>query len=499
MCFLFKLPDVLIVSCLEFLKTIDLTNLDDAFCNFEFRPQLLDFFSGVQFVLNVDDADESEINEESYLWLLNRRISFVELQLCDTQFLRSASNMITLGLFGVNALKVLTIVSGGERLFWKTNNIVEEDLRCNFMATFINNHQKFTSIEIESEGFDSHEVFKLIDPIVLGSLTSVKLPRRPRKEGLITLLTEHCTDLRDLELQCSSRINNTRDLRALFVKNFNLTHVSVSFCTFSLFLVESFFTLVSLKWLRLHVQFIDGTCEELVRQLETKHSGLDFFELLCFESGLSGKTIGFCVDKQVQHTHKMYLADGKNPSKNWFGLCFGGSVKQLTLSNLMAVDTLKFLSVIPLSFPFLHTLALMDLKASGVLTSKFCEMIARCAALKTLSVRDCHSYGVKDFVKFCSANKNLACFIIVQKCFTRSDMKLFLRKCSTLVNLKSVVCSSEVLKRLFERDEKKLNEHFAPYLTARAANNPIVLSFDSDSDDDSDDEDEEDEEDEEEY
>ena len=493
MCFLFKLPDVLIVSCLVFLKAVDLANFDDAFCNFEFRPQLLEIFASDQFVLAVDNADESDINEKSYLWLLKRRISFMELLLCDSQFLRTASNMITLGLFGENALKMLTIVSGKERLFWKTNNLAEEDLRSHFMATFINNHQKFTAIEIESKGFDSHEVFKLIDPIFISSLTSLKLPRRTRKEGLIRLLTEHCTDLRDLELECFSRINNTKDLRGLLVKNLNLTHVSVSFCTFSSFLVESFSTLVSLKWLRLHVVFIDGTCEELVRQLETKHSGLDFFELLCFESGLSGKTIGFCVDKQVQHTHKMYLADGKNPSKSWFGLCFGGSVKQLTLSNLMAVDTSEFLAGIHLSLPLLHTLALMDLKASGVLTSNFCEMIARCAALKTLSVRDCHSYDVQELAKFCSANKHLASFIIVQKCFTRSDMELFLRKCSTLVNLKSVVCSSEVLKRLFERDEKKLNEHFAPYLTARAANNPIVLSFDSDSDDDSDDEDEEDE------
>jgi hypothetical protein len=216
----------------------------------------------------------------------------------------------------------------------------------------------------------------------------------------------------------------------------------------------------------------------LVRQLETKHSGLDFFELLCFESGVSGMSIGFCVDKQVQHTHKMYLADGKNPSKSWFGLCFGGSVKELTLSNLMAISTSKFLSGIHSYLPLLHTLVLRDLEVPVL---KLSQMIAQCAALTSLSVRHCPDFDVEDYAKLCRANPNLVSFCIVEDFIKLNDLELVLRSCMSLPHLKYVVCLSEDLRNIFAGDEKKLNRHFVPYMTTRAAN-PIVLSFDCESD-----------------
>jgi hypothetical protein len=120
-------------------------------------------------------------------------------------------------------------------------------------------------------------------------------------------------------------------------------------------------------------------------------------------------------------------------------------------------------------------------------------MIAQCAALTTLAVRHCPDFDVEDFVKLCRANPNVVCFCIVQKHLTRAGLELFLRSCMSLLHLKYVVCMSNELRSCFEGDKKRLNEHFVPLMTTRAAN-PVVLSFDDESDDESDDDGEENEE-----
>jgi hypothetical protein len=446
-------PDVLIFAVFQFLNVNSMTNLDSAFCNQDLRPTLMGLFVNDDFVLFEDEDDDGDIHEEASVWLCGRQISFGQLKLCGSQFLRVAPELLEL-LWDDRRLVKLTILQDSEENAIARKNVEGHD---QLVAALINKHRRFTSIEIESDGFEASKIFKLVEEALVSRLTSLKLNRNAHKpNNLIKLLSDLCSTLRVLEVGCS--IHLPSQLQTLLVKNDQLTELSLQWCKFSSTLVNCLCNLEVLKYVRLGM-FYDhsGDVQDCVEELGNACKKWVYFELNG-SNFFHGDRLRFCVDKQDEQHHKMYIGDWVNPSTLWLLWFSSKSVKTLTLSSDVRNLSTAFLDDISVRLSALEVLTFDDMLE---FSSGLPKLVSKCVCLTTIIIKDCQAaISVDNLLEIFCANKNIVNFTIEQETLTVAGFKKLLEGCRCLQKLQSVACFSEELSIHFERNDELLNKHF---------------------------------------
>jgi hypothetical protein len=349
----------------------------------------------------------------------------------------------------------LTILQDSEENAIARKNVEGHD---QLVAALINKHRNFTSIEIESNGFEASKIFELVEEALVSRLTSLKLSRNAHKpNNLIKLLSDQCSTLKVLEVGCS--IHLPSQLQTLLVKNVQLTELSLQWCKFSSTLVNCLSNLKFLKYVRLGM-FYDhiGDVQDYVEELGNACKKWVYFELN--GSNFShGDRCRFCVDKQDELHHKMCIGDWVNPSTLWLLSFSINSVKTLTLSSDVSNMSTAFLDAISVRLPALEILTFDDMLD---FSSKLPKMVSKCVCLTTIIIEDCDAViSVDNLLELFCANKNIVNFTIAQETLTVAGFTTLLDGCSKCLHkLKSVACFSEELSIHFERNDELLNKHF---------------------------------------
>jgi hypothetical protein len=449
------IPEDILFSCFNFLTPSSLTKLDSAFCNEVLRYQLLSLFASKHYVL--ENVHHEQKFYDPFAWLFRRQISFNELILYGSQFVKIAPELMTFH-WNDNQMN-LKVLQDKDKSQLK-NGLFERDMSSKVMADFINKHPNLTSIEIRSDGFDPHEVFKLVNSHLISKITVLRLPVRSKRFGFtwIRLLSEHCSNLLVLEIDCLSRIELTIDLQTLLLKNSRLVVLSLRMIIFRATLVDILSNFLKfLKCLTFTRMFFSGpeNLEESFEKLVNVGIKLNYLKIILSE--FLPPTIRFCVDKVDGQHHKLYIEDRSNSSPLWLHSFSSSSVKTLTLFRAENLST-AFLDAISVRLPALEVLTFEDMRA---FSSELPKMVSECAGLTTINIANCAGISVDNLLELISANKDVVNFTIAQDSLTVAGFQTLLDGCcSRCPKLKSVACFSDELSTRFKRDDELLNRHF---------------------------------------